>query len=208
MSAKFIRRIVEVIIAIFFTGGFLLIGRAVAKMFDGDFGTLSWPIQAGAYQLEVLVDEGARATFDDGILVVSGQPFWHSVDLIFSIATIGIFITTLIILRTVLVSFAEGDLVNAKNAGALRKIGLMLFAVCGLSVLHALILQPAILASVTAPAGTVLHPSISWNVAGVKNIWLHFDVPILTFTLGGLALLFSEAFKAGTAYREDSESVV
>ena len=85
---------------------------------------------------------------------------------------------------------------------------MLLLAVCGLSVVHALVLQPLILSAVTVPEGMVLHPAISWDVKGAQNVWLHYDVPLVTFTLGGLALLLSEAFRVGSAYREDSESVV
>lgn len=208
MSAKFIRRVVEIFIAIFFIGGFLQIGRAAAAIFDGEFGTVRWPVQAAAYDLQVLVGESVPAFFTDATLAVSGQPFWHSVDLLFSLANIGIFIAALMLLRSVLANFADGDLVDAKNAAALRKIGLLLLAACGLSVLRAVVLQSAILSAVEERAGTVLHPSISWDVAGMNNVWLHYDVPIFTFALGGLALLFAEAFRAGVAYREDSESVV
>ena len=84
----------------------------------------------------------------------------------------------------------------------------MFFAVCGLSVIHAAILQASILSVVAAPEGTVLHPAISWDVKGMTNVWLHYDVPVFTFVLGGLALLFAEAFRVGAAYRTDSESMV
>lgn len=208
MSAKVIRRIVEIVIGLFFIGGFLMIGRATAHIFDGKFGTVTWPVQAEAYDLEVAMSAQATTTFIDGTLSVSDMPFWHAVDLTFSIATIAIFITALMVLRGVLASFTRGDLVTAENAGALRKIGWILLGACGLSVLHALILQPAIIAAVTPVEGTILHPSLSWNVKGATNIWLHYDVPIFTFVLGGLSLLFAEAFRVGTAYREDSESVV
>ena len=208
MSAKFIRRIVEVFIAILFLGAFLQIGRAVAAMFEGEFGTLHWPLQAGALDLQVPVSEGASATFVDGVLSLSGQPFWHGVDLIFSLAVIAVFVAVLMALRSVLFSFAEGEVLNAENAAALRKMGLLLFAVFGLSVLHAILLQSAIISNVQTKAGTVLHPSISWDVKGMTNLWLHYDVPIFTLVFGGVAILFSEAFRAGAAYREDSESVV
>ena len=208
MRAKAIRRIIEVAIGLFFVGGFLMIGRAVAQMFDGEFGTVTWPVQASAYELEVAVGESAKTTYPEGLLMITGQPFWHAIDLAFSIAGIAIFITALMLLRGVLASFARGDLVTTGNADALRKIGWILLAACGLSVVHALVLQPAIIAAVTPPEGTILHPSLSWNVKGATNIWLHYDVPIFTFVLGALALLFAEAFRVGTAYREDSESVV
>ncbi|MEL7218897.1 MAG: hypothetical protein AAGK01_10760, partial [Pseudomonadota bacterium] len=98
MSAKFIRRIVDVFIAIFSIGAFLQIGRAAAASLDGEFGTVRWPVQAGAYDLEVPVGEGATAFFTDATLAVSGQPIWHGVDLLFSLASIGIFIAVLMIL--------------------------------------------------------------------------------------------------------------
>ena len=112
MSAQFIRRVIELFIAIFFLGGFLLIGRATAAIFSGDFGTVNWPIQAGDYELKVALGDNALTTFADGNLAISGQPFWHAIDLLFSFANIAIFIMALMLLRKVLVSFAEGELLN------------------------------------------------------------------------------------------------
>lgn len=208
MSAKFIRRVIEVFIAILFFGAFLQVGRAIAAMFEGKFGTLRWPLQAGALELQAPVGQEASAFFVDGILEISGQPFWHGVDLAFSLLVIAIFVAVLMELRSVLFNFAEGEVLNTQNAAALRKMGLLLFAVFGLSVLHAVLLQTAIISTVQTEANTVLHPSISWDVKGMTNLWLHYDVPIFTLVFGGVAILFSEAFKAGTAFREDSESVV
>ena len=56
---------------------------------------LHWPLQAGALDLQVPVSEGASANFVDGVLSLSGQPFWHGVDLIFSLAVIAIFVAVL-----------------------------------------------------------------------------------------------------------------
>lgn len=208
MSAKLIRRVIEFVIVLFFISGFLLIGRSAAAVLDGRFGTITWPVQAGAYGLKADLGEGALVSFVDGSLTVSDQPFWYGVDLSFSLVTIGIFIAALMFLRGVLASFAQGDLLNEANAESLRKIGMILLAACALSVLHALVLQPAILAAVSPAEGTVLHPSISWDVKGMTNIWLHYDPPIVTFALGGLALLFAQAIRSGANYRKDSESVV
>ena len=208
MSANLIQRIVEVVIGVFFIGAFLQIGRATAAIFEGSFGTLHWPIQAGAYGLDAAVGESATAVFNDASLAVSGQPFWHAIDLLFSLSIIGIYIMVLMLLRKVLTSFAKGDLVTADNAAALRRIGLVLLGACAISLVHAVVLQSAILGAVEPVAGTVLHPSISWDVSGATNIWLHYSPPIGTFLLAGLALLFGEAMRAGADYRQDSESVV
>jgi len=208
MSAKFIRRIVELGIAVFCIGGFLMIARAAAKVFDGKFGTVHWPVQAGAYDLQQGFGDQASIHFENGMLIMQDQPFWYGLDFTFSLGYIAIFIVALILLRTVLMRFTEGELVNTQNADTLRRIGLLLFSVCALSVVHVVIIQSAILFNIEAPAGTVLHPAISWDVKGMTNIWLHYDVPILTFALAGLAMLFAEAFRAGADYRKDSESVI
>ena len=208
MSAQLIRRVLELLIVIFFAGGTIMIARAFAAMFDGDFGTVNWPVQAGAYDLQVELGEGALATFVDANLAVSGQPFWHAVDLLFSFAGIAIFIIALVMLRNVLMRFAEGDLLNIANADAMRKIGGVLLLACALSVIQAIVVQSAILSAVTPADPAILHPSISWDVSGATNVWLHYDPPLVTLLLGGLAILFAEAIRSGCAYRQDSESVV
>ena len=208
MSAKFIRRIVELFIAIFMIGIAIRIIRSIAAMFGGNFGTLTWPVQAGALDQEASLGGGAGISFTNGLLVVPGQPLGHALDLLVVGVTLVLFLLALLALREVLIRFAEGEFVTENNTAALRKIGILLLGSCALSVLHALILQPMILSAVTMPDGMILHPAISWDVKGMTNIWLHYDVPLFTFTLGGLALLFAEAFRVGTAYREDSESVV
>jgi len=208
MSATFIRRVIEVTIAIFAIAALHKFGRALVSILNGEFGTLLWPVQAGAYELDARLGDGAVTHFIDGTLAVSDQPIWHGVDVAFSLGGLALILAALFALRKVLVGFAGGELMNAENAGALRKIGKILLLACGLSVLHAVVIQSAILSAVTPVEGTMLHPSISWDVSGMTNIWLHYSPPLVTFTLGGLALLFAEAFKAGNAYREDSESVV
>jgi len=208
MSATLIRRVIEVAIFVFFIGGFLLIARNFAAIWDGEFGVLAWPVQAGAYGMERPLGADAWTTFVDGNLVVTGQPFWYGVDIAFSVGYIALFIMSLMILRGVLSRFAQGDFVNAGNADSLARIGKILLLICALSVLHAVVVQFAILSIVEPANGTVLHPSISWDVKGATNIWLHYSPPIFTFILAGLALLFAEAIRAGNAYREDSESVV
>lgn len=208
MSATFIRRIVDLFIAIFVLGGLMRIARAAAAIYSGEFGTLIWPVQAGAIGDQLELTNGATIGFSDGLLSVPGLHIAHALDLTIHLGSVGIYIMALIGLRSVLIRFAGGLLVVEENTAAFRRIGWLFLIVCGLSAIHALVLQPVILSAVEMPAGMVLHPSLSWNVAGMKNVWLHYDVPLFTFVLGGLSLLFSEAFRVGSAYREDSESVI
>jgi len=207
MSATLIRRLVELFVAIFAIGIAVRVIRFVAAALGGDFGTLTWPVQASSVGTRAQLGN-AQIDFGDGLLLVPDQPIGHAIDLGITCTSLALLVIALLALRRVLIRFAGGDFVVDANTAELRKIGLLLLAVCGLSVVHALVLQPLILSAVTVPDGMVLHPAISWDVKGAQNVWLHYDVPLVTFTLGGLALLLSEAFRVGSAYREDSESVV
>jgi hypothetical protein len=111
-------------------------------------------------------------------------------------------------LRRILLALAGGDLFTAENIADLRRIGWMMLGACVVSVIDAVLLQSIILQSAEMPSGMVLHPSISWDVAGVDNVWMDYSPPIGTFMLGALAFLTAGAFKSGMEFREDSESVV
>ena len=208
MSATLIRRIVDLFIAIFVIAGLLGVFQALTSTADGGFGTISWPVQAASVSDQLQLNGNAVIDFDDGQLVASGQPIAHALDLAVELGTLVIFIAALLALRSVLVRFAEGAFLAEENIAALRKIGRLLMIICGISIVHVLVMQPLILSAIEMPSDMVLHPSVSWDVDGVKNIWLHYSPPIFTFMLGGLALLFSKALMVGSAYQEDSEKVV
>jgi hypothetical protein len=208
MNVMVIRRIVEVFIAIFAIGAVSNIWRGIRTALSDEFGQLHWPLQAADAAEHLELGGGGAIHLTHGVITVSGQPMAQLLDMLVDLSAIGLFIIALLALRKLLIRFAWGDPFNHENADGLRKIGLALLVICALSVAQVLILQPIILAAAQMPAGMVLHPSISWDVAGMKNVWLDYEVPIFTFVLGGIAMLFSQAFKIGMAFREDSESVV
>lgn len=207
MSAKLIRRIVEIFILVFSLGIVLDLARSIFAALSGDFGTFGWHVSAGEPGIMKLGSSGA-ISWTDGTLTLTGQPVAHALDLVAHIVSVALLLLALFALRRVLISFTEGAVFTQPNVVSLRRIGQALLAVCAISVASVLVLQPIILGAVEMPAGYVLHPSISSNIGDVRNLWLDYDVPIFTFLLGGLALLIAEAFRNGTAYREDSESVV
>ena len=207
MSAKLIRRIVEFFILVCFLGIALDLARTVLAALSGNFGTVGWHVSAAEPRTTELGGTGDIA-WSDGTLTVTGQPLAHIIDLVGHFASVALLVLALLALRRVLLAFASGEVFTTANIEALRRIGYGLLAICAISVASVLILQPIILGAAEMPAGYVLHPSLSWNLDEVRNIWLEYDVPIFTFLLGGLALLVAEAFRNGMAYREDSESVV
>lgn len=207
MSPKLIRRVVEFFVVVFVLGICLDLLRSILAAMAGEFGTLNWHVSAADPRIATL-GTNAQVAWSDGILSVTGQPFGHLLDLTAHIVSAGLLLLALIALRRLLLAFAEGAVFTPGNIGSLRRIGQCLLTVCAISVVATLALQSIIMGAAEMPADTVLHPSLSRNVAEVDNLWMEYDVPIFTFLLGGLALLLAAAFENGMAYREDSESVV
>ena len=208
MSAVLIRRVVEVFIALFAIGGLLKVARSIGALNSGEFGQLSWPIQAADLTQKIDLSDQAMVHLTYGYISVGEHPFAGILDLAIDLSFIVLFIVALLALRRLLMRFSEGNLFDEQNIAGLRRIGFALLTICGLSLAQVFFVQPMILSAVEMPADMVLHPSISWDVAGMQNVWLDYEVPIFTFVLGGIAILFSQAFKIGLDFRKDSESVV
>lgn len=207
MSITFVRRIIEVFIGLFVIAGIIAIIRAIAAAASGAFGSVSLPITTDTPTVTQLASDGLYR-WTHGMITVTGQPVAHLLEIATRLAGLALLVIAMLALRKLLLALATGDLFTDANIALLRKIGIALLAVCALSVVKAVVLQTVVLNGAQMPEGFVLHPSISWNVDDVTNIWLDYSVPIWTFILGALALLTGEAFKSGKAYREDSESVV
>lgn len=207
MGAGLIRRIVE--LAIGLAGLAMLIGisRAVIRLFSGQSSEVVWPVVTGSPATQAL-GAGASATWTHGSLVVANQPLLQWLDLIAQSVTLALSIWALVCLRRLVILFSRGEFLEFRNVADLRRIAMALLAICGVSLASALLLQPLLLASFETQGGVVMHPSLSWDVAGKTNVWLDYEVPIGTAMLAGLAALFAEALKSGIAYREDSEGVL
>lgn len=207
MSAKLIRRLTEVLIGLFMLGVGINIIKAVAAAVSGSFGTVRWAASTADPVQRALGDNG-QFTLSHGEVVATDAPFVGMIDLIASLAMLGVLIVALLALRKLLLNFAEGQLFDDANVGHLRRIGKALLLGVAISIAMALVIQPLLLNSVGTVDGVVLHPSLSWNEKNVENIWLEYSPPIMVFLLGGLALLTAEAFKRGKEYRVDSEGVL
>lgn len=208
MSAKVIQRIVEFFILLVVVGVAISLLRDLAALVSGEFGTVRWRVSAADVGQTINLSEQASIAMTHGNLAVANQPLAWTIEALSSLGQAVLFLLALLATRRLLIRFTQGDLFNQANAAELRKIGLLLLVVCGVSVVSTLAIQPMILSAVSTPSDMVLHPSISWDVKDMKNVWMDYSVPVAMFALGGIALLFAEAFKAGLAYREDSESVV
>ncbi|MEL6540529.1 MAG: hypothetical protein AAFQ34_03905 [Pseudomonadota bacterium] len=208
MKTTWVRGAVDLFIGLFALAAIVQLVRLIASIVNGTFGTITWPVQAEAVGTKVELAGNATIRFPDGNLSVVGEPVAHALGTLASLTNLALVILALLTLRRVVSGFAQGEVLTNQNAAGLRKIAFLLLAVCAISVVHAFALQPMILSAIDAPSGVALHPSISWDIAGVSNVWLHYDPPLGTFLLAGLAFIFSAAIQSGARYRDDSESVV
>ncbi len=208
MSAIFIRRIVDAFILVFSVGIGIRIFGVVSSLNSGGAGNLHWPVQSAAADNAVPFGDAASIASSSAELIVTGQFGALLFDSAASLAMLILFLFVLFTLRKVLIQFAKGETFTQDNVTGIRNMGLALVGVCAVSLVHAVVIQFIILGAVDVPVGSVLHASLSWDAPGMDNVWLDYEVPLFTFVLGCIALLFSEAFRSGLAYREDSESVV
>ena len=207
MGAGVIKRVVELAIGLAGLAMVIALARAAALVLSGSSAPAVWPVTTDSPATQAL-SGGASVAWTHGSLAIANQPLVQWSDLLSQVITLGLAIWALLALRQLLVRFAQGQFLVSENVLGLRRIAAALLLSCVLSLAGAMLLQPLLLGQVESPVNVVMHPSLSWSVAGKTNIWLDYELPIGTALLAGLALLFAEALKSGIAYREDSEGVL
>lgn len=207
MSARLIQRIVELFIALIVLVALLVVVRDGLSLGDGGQATIRHPAQI-AQPVDQAISGTASAAWSRGVVAVRGQPAAVAVNFIASLAGIAMLLVALLGVRMLMINFAAGVIFDEANITALRRIGFALLAACAISIGAALIVQPLLIAAINPPVGIAMHPALSWNVPGVTNIWLEYDVPVAMFVTGGIVLLFAQAFRAGLNFRRDSEGVL
>lgn len=207
MSPVVIRRICDVFIGLLLLGPLLVVLRGVLAVLNGDFGKLDWAVSTASPAVTELGSSGF-IEWSHGTIRILNTPLGGAMELLFYFASAALLLIALLSLRGLLVRFMAGEQFVLANVTSLRRIGWALLAVCAMSLAEVLMSQAMILDMATMPAGMELHPAISFNSSNVENVWLEYDVPVLLFSLGGLALIFAEAFRSGMAFRQDSESVI
>lgn len=202
MTATFIKRLVDLAILILLLAG----GLAVIGILAGNM-SVTHAVQIAPPALET-VGPNATLAFDRGTLTIADHGVLRAAAAFTALVSLALVALALLALRRLLGRFAEGDALNEGSVADLRRIGFLLIGLAIVSVASELAIQPLLLKTLVPPAGTIVHPSLSWSSEGLRNIWLDTDVPIGTAILGALALLVAQAFRTGLDYRRDSEGVL
>ncbi|MFM7349805.1 MAG: hypothetical protein ACKO01_10000 [Erythrobacter sp.] len=208
MLVKPVRRIIDALVALCALAGVLAVGTATIALAKGTFGIVRWPVQWDTPVASSALADGGMLTASRGEIVLAGAPFAHAIDVIAQLAVIGLAAAALLALRKVLILLAAGTPFTVQTLAAIRRIGFAILGICAVSLVHVVIVTQIILRSAPMPRGVALHTPLSWNVEGMRNVWMEYDVPLIALVVALLAFLVAEAFRVGLAYREDSESMV
>lgn len=213
MTAIWTKRFVNallVLVAIAALGGVL---QAAGSIADGRFHMVSYPASSENIIMHSLEAAGENKAFwqlKEGTIRVDDHTWLRGSRLVGRFIGLALLAGIFWQLRGLLVRIAEGDVFNDGNVAALRTIGKLLVIASVLSISITVMTQYAILEALpeVLDGNRVIHPSISWNVKGVENIWMEYTPPIIPMLLAMISFITASAFQSGKNWREDSESVV
>ena len=213
VTAIWVRRFVSVLIglvALAALGGLVQAAGAIA---EGKFHMVSYPAQSENIVMHSLNAAGDNAAFwqlQEGSVRVDNHTWLAIARLVGKLTGLGLVAAILWQLRGLLSRIGTGDVFNDANVAALRRIGRLLVAGSVLSISITVMTQFAILDALpdTLDGGRAVLPSLAWRVPDAENIWLEYDPPVIPMLLAMISFISAAAFRAGQAYRADSESVV
>jgi len=187
--------------------------QAIGSIADGKFHMVSYPASSTnivMHSLDSSQGNSAWWQLQEGTVRVDDHTWLRASRLIGRFIGLGVLAAIFWQLRVVLIKIGEGDVFNDRNVAALRMIGKLLVVSSVLSISITFMTQYAILSALpdVLDGNRVVHPSLSWNVKGVENIWMEYSPPIVPMLLALTAFITAGAFQSGKNYREDSESVV
>ena len=213
MTAVWTKRFVNVLLVLVALAALGSAVQAAGSIADGKFHMVSYPASSTniiMHSLDSTQGNIAWWQLQEGTLRVDDHTWLRTARLIGRFVGLGLLAGIFWQLRGLLVRIGEGDVFNDNNVAALRMIGKLLVISSVLSISITFMTQYAILEALpdVLDGNRVVHPSISWNVKNVENIWMEYTPPIVPMLLALTAFITAGAFQSGKNYREDSESVV
>ncbi|MXO90039.1 DUF2975 domain-containing protein [Pontixanthobacter aquaemixtae] len=208
MTAIWTKRFVNTLLVLVAIAALAAVIQAAGSIADGKFHMVSYPASSENIRMEPLGGESAWWQMQAGTVRVDDHSWLRAARLVGRLAGLALLAGMFWQLRGLLVRIAEGDVFSDANVAALKRVGKLLIATSVLSISITFMTQYAILEAIPDMAERAIHPSISWNVKGVENIWMEYTPPIIPVLLAMISFITAGAFQSGKNYREDSESVV
>ena len=213
MTAVWTKRFVNVLLVLVAIAALGILMKAASAISADKFHMVSYPASSSTIIMHSLDAMGANAAFwqlQEGTVRVDNHTWLAASRLIDQFIGLGLLAGIFWQLRGTLIRISTGDVFNDANVIALRRIGKLLVIASVLSISITFMTQYAILEALpeTLDNDRVVHPSFSWSVKGVENIWMEYSPPIIPMLMAMIAFITAGAFRSGQDYRADSESVV
>lgn len=213
MTGVWTKRFVNALLVLVAIAALAAVLRAGGAIAEGKFHMVSYPASSENIIMHSLDAGGQDKAFwqlQEGTVRVDDHTWLRIARLAGQLAGLGILAAIFWQLRGTLVRIGKGDVFTEANIASVRMIGKLLVAASVLSISITFMTQYAILEALpdVLDSNRVIHPSLSWSVKGVENIWMEYEPPIIPMLLAMTAFVTAGAFRSGMEYRQDSESVV
>lgn len=208
MTAIWTKRFVNALLLLVAVAALAAMIQAAGSIADGKFHMVSYPASSENIRMEPLGGESAWWQMQAGTVRVDDHTWLRAARLVGRLFALALLAGIFWQLRGLLVRIAEGDVFSDANVAGLRMIGKLLIGASVLSISITFMTQYAILEAIPDMDDRLIHPSISWSVKGVENIWMEYTPPIIPMLLAMISFITASAFQSGKSWREDSESVV
>ena len=208
MTGVWTKRFVNALLVLVAIAALAAIMRAGVAISEGKFHMVSYPASSENIRMEPLGGWTTVWQLQEGTVRVDNHTWLRVARLVGQLVGLGLLAGIFWQLRGTLVRIGKGEVFTEANIASLRMIGKLLVAASVLSISIVFMTQFAILEAIPPMEDRVVHPSLSWGVKGVENIWMEYEPPIIPMLLAMTAFVTAGAFRSGMEYRQDSESVV
>ena len=208
MSAIWVRRFVDLLLAIVVLAAIGALWQAGSSIAEGKFHMVSYPAKSENITMYTLGQSETYWQVQEGTVRIDNHTWLRVMQLGKRLVELALIFAVFWQLRGMLERFGRGNVFADANIFALRRIGLLLLLGCLLSVAMAVFTQAIILDTIPADPLREIRSSFSTSTRGIETIRMQYTLPILPLLMAMIAFITAGAFKSGQQYREDSESVV
>lgn len=207
MGVVWTRRLINVMIGLLMIAILGKVAQTVGSVID-DRHTVSYFASSDRVVPRLLHGTLITWNVDHGFVMLNDMRWLRYTKIAVEFVLLGFLGAVFWKLRGLFTRLASGEMFTDANVLALKRIGQFLLLACAIDVMSTIFIQSVIVNAIPPLEGRAVHPSLSWSVKGVENIWLEYSPPIEGLILSLLAFSAAGAFRQGQLYREDSESVV
>jgi hypothetical protein len=215
MTIRIVRLLLWIAVAFVLIGTIAGLAMVAQSAFTGRAAPTTLPLRIEPAQASEVVERpsGSRAgelVFDRATLNVrAGGTAYAGMQALDIAFTGGLWLLILFSTLRLAAQFARAEHFDLKAVHRLRMIGWSMIVLNGWMWARMLVLPPLLLAAINPTAGAYrILPSIAKGMAGARNARVDATLGFGLLAAGLLILVLSEAFRAGTALREDNEAIV